>query len=443
MRLRGLPQGMFWRLAAILLGAVALAVAIAALFFGIERDHLRRDAIAQHAARRIVDAQRMLDHAAASDRRALAAAFAAAGVELDRAWPAASAVAQDAELAAVFGAALRRRLDPGRVLAVAAAADDAARVRFAAQLRATDGAVHWWTLDAPHEPDPPPPHFLLPALVALLLAVGSAVLVAVRGLTRPLSALATAARTLGTPAEGEALAEVGPAEVRQVARAFNDMRQRIGAMVDEKTRMLAAISHDLRAPITRMRLRVELLEDAEARAKLIADLEELHRLTDEALDFLRGAGGGEVAAHFDLARLARAIVSEAREVGHDVVLVAPASVVLVGRAGALRRCLQNLVDNAVRHAGSAEIELGTGDGAARLWVRDRGPGLAPDDLDRAFEPFFRGDPARGHANGFGLGLPIARAIARQHGGEVTLRARPGGGLEAEVSLPLVVPVGAA
>jgi hypothetical protein len=123
--------------------------------------------------------------------------------------------------------------------------------------------------------------------------VGSAVLVAVRGLTRPLSALATAARTLGTPAEGEALAEVGPAEVRQVARAFNDMRQRIGAMVDEKTRMLAAISHDLRAPITRMRLRVELLEDAEARAKLIADLEELHRLTDEALDFLRGAGACE------------------------------------------------------------------------------------------------------------------------------------------------------
>jgi signal transduction histidine kinase len=220
-----------------------------------------------------------------------------------------------------------------------------------------------------------------------LLAVGRAALVAMRGLTRPLSGLATAARTLGTPAEGEALAEVGPAEVRQVARAFNDMRQRIGAMVDQKTRMLAAISHDLRAPITRMRLRVEPIEDAEARARLIADLEELHRLTDEALDFLRGTGGGEAAAPFDFVQLARAIVSEAREVGRDVVLVAPVSVVLMGRAGALRRCLQNLVDNAVRHAGSAEIELGTGDGAALLWMRDRGPGLAPDDLDRAFEPF--------------------------------------------------------
>lgn len=385
--LRALPQGLFWRLAAILLGAVALVVAIAALFFGIERERLRRDESALNSAERIINAQRMLDHAAPQARRALAAALAAAGVELDHAGPAA-ATAGDAKLTAAFDAGLRQRLDGGHVVGVTAAAEDATRVRFSAQLHAVDGAVHRWTVYESRERDLPPPHFLLPALVALLLAVGGLALVAVRWLTRPLSSLATAARKLGTPAEGQALAEVGPAEVRQVARAFNDMRQRISAMVDEKPRMLTAISEDLRAPITRMRRRVELFDDAEARARQIGDLDELRRLTDEALDFLRGTSGGRPVVSCDLARVARSIAQEAREVGRTVIVVGPASLPLDARAGAIRRCLQNLIGNALTHAGAAEVELALGGPDAWIWMRDRGPGMTDEDLRHAFEPFY-------------------------------------------------------
>ena len=436
-----LPQGLFWRLAAILFGALALALAITAQFVDAERAQLQRELIASHAAGRLAEAARMLAAVDAAAQPALTAALAAAGVQFDRDAPAAAP--RDTVLHEAFAAALAWRLGSASLVDTAVAADGAGRVRFSAQLRAPAGNAGWWSIEEGFDRALPPPRFVLPSLVALLLAVGAAALLAVRWVTQPLSALATAARTLGTAAERGPLPERGPAEVRQAARAFNDMRRRIGAMVDEKTRMLAAISHDLRAPIARMRLRVEMLDDAEARTKLVGDLDELRRLTDEALDFLRGAGGGEQVAPCDLAQLARALVWEAREAGQQVTLAEAGPILLAGRAGALRRCLQNLIGNAIKHTGSAEVELAAHDGAAWVWVRDRGAGLAPAEFEQAFEPFYRGDPARGHAAGFGLGLPIARAIARQHGGDVTLRARTGGGLEAELKLPLTAPVTAA
>jgi signal transduction histidine kinase len=433
-----LPQGLFWRLATILLAAVALTLAITAQFIGSERAQMQRLQLANQAASRIADAERMFALTDAAARPALARALAATGVQLDGAVSAATADPSAASLHEGLAHALERRLDGTAVVATRIQTDGPARAQFVAELRTRQGEERSWSTDERLDLVLPPPRFLLPSLIALLLAVGGAALVAVRWVTQPLSALAAAARALGTAAVQDPLAERGPVEVRQAARAFNDMSARIGTMVDEKTRMLAAISHDMRAPITRMRLRVEMLADVQARARLVADLDELRRLTDEALEFLRGASAGEPVTRCDLARVAAAVVQDAREAGQEATLTGATELLLPGRAGALRRCVQNLVDNALKHAGAAEVELAARDGAAWLWVRDCGPGLTEAELGCAFEPFFRGNPARGHAAGFGLGLPIARAIAREHGGEVTLRARPGGGLEVELRLPVPV-----
>jgi signal transduction histidine kinase len=430
------PQGFFWRVAAILLCAVALSLAIGAVFVHADRAQLQVELVASHAANRIADAERMLAMAEVNSAPAIVKALVTAGVRSDTE----AAVPVDANsypaLREHFTATLVQRLGAETVVATAVVGDGASRVRFVARLRNAQGGHRQWSALEQLDRPVPPPRFLLPSLIALLLAMSAAALLAVRWATQPLSALAAAARALGTPDEGGPLSEQGPVEVRQAAHAFNEMRQRITAMVDEKTRMLAAISHDLRAPITRMRLRLEMLADGEARDKLITDLDELRRLTDEALEFLRGTARGEVIAPCDLARLVGAIAQEASEAGHAVAVTGAERLVLQARSGALRRCIQNLVGNALKHAGHAEVEIAERQGSAWIWVRDRGLGMSPAELARAFEPFFRGDPARGHAAGFGLGLPIARAIAREHGGDVTLRSRSGGGVEVELRLPV-------
>lgn len=438
-----LPQGLFGRLAIVLLVAVGLALAIAAQFVGVERAKLQRELLIERTADRIAAAERMVAPADPAARPVLAQALAAAGVQLDGAATRAPPDERSAALADAVARALTLRLGGSAVVAAELQRDDPARIRFVAQLRTPQGEARRWATEERLDRPLPPPRSLLPSLLALLVAVGGAALLAVRWATQPLSALAEAARSLGTASESGPVAERGPAEVRQAARAFNDMRERIGTMMGEKTRMLAGISHDLRAPITRMRLRIEMVSDAETRQRLVGDLDELRRLTDEALEFLRGASGGEPLARCDLVQLAAAVVQDAREAGGAATLADAGPLWVTGRAGALRRCVQNLVGNALKHAGSADVQLAASDAAAWLWVRDRGPGMTAAELAHAFEPFYRGDPARGHAAGFGLGLSIARAIAREHGGEVTLRPRTGGGLEVELRLPLAAELSAA
>jgi len=430
-----LPRSLFGRLAVILLAAITLALAIAAQFLGMERGPMQGERLAGQAVQRIALAETVFAHADPAARPSVRQALAAAGLSLVAAADDPAPGARDETLGRIVARELRQRLRGIEVLAVEVHADDAGNARFVALLRSPAGEQRrWMTLEKPDRPLPPP-RFLWPTLVALLVLVGVGALLAVRWVTRPLSALAAAARALGTGSVGPRLLERGPTEARQTARAFNDMSQRIGSMMDEKARMLAAISHDLRAPITRMRLRVEMMTDEVVRARLIRDLDELRRLTDEALEFLRGSVGGEPSRRCDLVQVAATVVQDARDAGGDVVLSGAASLWLQGRPGALRRCVQNLLDNALKHAGAAEIEVGRSGADAGLWVRDRGPGMSGEAFERAFEPFFRGDPARGHASGFGLGLPIARAIAREHGGELTLALRPGGGLVAWLRLP--------
>jgi len=222
----------------------------------------------------------------------------------------------------------------------------------------------------------------------------------------------------------------------ETARAFNTMQRRIRSFVEDRARILAAVSHDLKTPLTRLRLRAELLDDEALRDKVLADLRDMETMVAATLDFMRGVEAGEGSRRVDLMALLETVAENAREAGGRVSLAGTVGAPVVARPTALKRCLVNLVDNAVRYGGGAEITASEIPGAVRVVVADDGPGIPEALLEQAFEPFYRIDSSRArHTGGTGLGLGIARNIARAHGGDLTLRNRQGGGLEAELTLP--------
>jgi len=280
------------------------------------------------------------------------------------------------------------------------------------------------------------PFRLLLSLGILLAAVIVLTLVAVRWVTRPLKTLAQAAEQLGADIERPPLAEAGPLEVRGAARAFNTMQKRLVAFIHDRTRILAAMSHDLKTPITRLRLRAELLEDAQLRAKFEKDLAEMESMVSATLDFMRGVEKREARQPIDVMALLETLQEDAAEVKGRVEIEGAALKPYHGLAQALKRCLRNLIDNAVQYGKSAKIRVDDSASALRISVRDEGPGIPERELDHVFEPFYRLEGSRSRdTGGTGLGLGIARNIARAHGGDIVLRNVPGGGLEAELTLP--------
>jgi signal transduction histidine kinase len=271
-------------------------------------------------------------------------------------------------------------------------------------------------------------------MTMLVMAVLS--VVAVRWVTRPLDRLASAAEALGRDINRPPLTEGGPQEVRRAARAFNSMQERLSRYIRTRTGILAAMSHDLKTPITRLRLRAELLEQAEVRDKFVRDLADMERLVGTTLDYMRGLDDREPLQAIDVPALLAALQADAEDMGHAVRVIGSTAAPFYGKPQGLRRCLQNLLDNALRYAGEVELELRDSAPALTLYVRDRGPGIPEDQLERVFEPFYRLESSRNPATGgSGLGLSIARNLAQSMGGDVTLRNRPGGGLEAGVTLP--------
>ena len=276
---------------------------------------------------------------------------------------------------------------------------------------------------------------LLAAQVAVLALCGAA---AVRLATRPLRRLADAADGLGTDLAARPLAEDGPREVASAARAFNAMQARIKEHLRERSHILAAVTHDLQTPLTRMRLRSELLADAEARDKLLADIDEMRSLVAEGLHYAASAHAAEEAPQpVDLLALLDGLVCDGQDAGQRLSLEAPASLAPVTtRPRALRRIVGNLVDNAIKFAGAAEVVVTPGDGALRIAVLDRGPGIPARQLQAALQPFVRLEASRNRASGgTGLGLAIAHRLAQALGATLELRPREGGGLEARLSLP--------
>lgn len=289
--------------------------------------------------------------------------------------------------------------------------------------------------------DRPPPAGGWPILVGwmttIVVGVAAVALVGARWLTRPLALLEDAVAGVGADGALPVLPETGPAEVRATAAALNRLSERLQAAVASRMRLVAAAGHDLRTPITRLRLRAEFLPDAE-RASWLADLEELERIADSAIELVREeAGGGGEPVRLDA--LAADVVGELSALGLPVTLQAADAAVVSARPLALKRALRNLFVNAATHGGGARVRVAAPAGApvAVLTVEDDGPGIPPDQLSRALEPFFRVDPARRRsAPGAGLGLAIAREIVTRAGGEIRLANRPEGGLRQEVVLPL-------
>ncbi|MCG2665301.1 HAMP domain-containing sensor histidine kinase, partial [Brevundimonas sp.] len=230
------------------------------------------------------------------------------------------------------------------------------------------------------------------------------------------------------------LVEEGAREVRQAAAALNVMQTRLRAMIAERTRVLAAVAHDLQTPLTRMRLRVEKIGDDGLRAQLIADLAAMQHLVREGLDLARIETAPEPVVPVDLDALLSALCDDAADAGQPVVFAQGCGAVLSTRPQALRRCLTNLIDNAVRHGGSATVSAMIEGTNTRLIVRDHGPGVPEDRLEALFEPFYRLDPSRSRdSGGTGLGLTIARRMAEGAGGRLTLANAEDGGLEAVVA----------
>ena len=273
-------------------------------------------------------------------------------------------------------------------------------------------------------------------LVITLAAVIAVSLVAVRLVTRPLQRLAEAADAFGSDLESPPLPETGPTETRRAAEAFNRMQERLQRLIAERGRALAAVSHDLRTPLTRMRLRAELVDDEALRAQINADIDDMQAMVESTLDYLRGLRENEALQSIDMGALLQSLVADEQALGRPVTLTGSDIAPYLGRLSMLKRALDNLIDNAVKYGQSAHIIIEDSATELRLIVEDRGPGIAEADLVRVAEPYVRLEASRSReTGGVGLGLTIARDAAVLHGGKLLLENHPQGGLVATLTLP--------
>jgi len=311
--------------------------------------------------------------------------------------------------------------------------DEAEELWLSVQLR--DG--RWLNVTAV---SPPPPRFgpaLAIGAVLSMLSVALAALWAARRLTRPLQGLSAAAEQVGWNQHFKPAPEEGPEDLQRVARQFNAMARRVKALLEEQQLLLRAVGHDLRTPLASLKIRLEFIEDRELRQKMSNTIDEMEQLTGAALEAARGGASNEPLRRIDVAALAEAICEDAAELGQLVAFKGGAEADVSGRSGELRRVIQNLVDNGVRHGGAVEVSVARERDMVAIAVDDEGPGIAEEELARVTEPFVRLDGSRNNeTGGYGLGLTIAKAVAERHGGTLLLANRPGGGLSARLRLPL-------
>ena len=278
---------------------------------------------------------------------------------------------------------------------------------------------------------------LLMWILFLTLSISLIAALAARQIAQPIQRLAAAVREFGVNPRPSPLAESGPLELRQVVRTFNEMQAQIQRFLSQRTLMLAAISHDLRTPLTRMRLRGELIDDAEQQARHFRDVDEMQAMVDGALAFFRDDTVDETSTHFDLPQMLMTIVNDYADRQIELPYAGPAHAVYKGRPLALKRAITNLVENALKYATPPSLELLKEARAYVVVVRDQGPGIPEHALESVFLPYFRVEKSRNrNTGGVGLGLTVVQAIVQGHGGEIMLKNSPGGGLEARVLLPV-------
>lgn len=325
-----------------------------------------------------------------------------------------------------------------------AALPDGAAPGLSVAVRMPDGGV----VTALLPPHPEPPMLGGPIAITVLFVVVTLTLLglwATRALRQPLSGFAAAAESFNLDGSIAALPERGPEEVRAVANAFNRMRDRIRKLVDDRTRLLAAMGHDLRTPITRLRLRSEFIGDDELRGQMLRDLDQMRRMTEGVLSFLRDGHARADATFVDVATSLQTICDQFADMGCRIAYVGPDHLAIMASADELFRAVTNVVDNAVRYGQQTVIRLSADADTITIDVEDDGPGILDTQKLAMIEPFVRGDEARlmTQSTGFGLGLSIARAVAEAHGGTLTLHDRAPRGLIARISLPGKNPTGLA
>ena len=453
-----LPQSLFGRLLLLLLVGLILAQSLSTAILLYDRGQVLYRAAGGNAAHRIAAIVRLLDGMPPQERSRVVAALdiPPSRISLNISWR--DAVADESGQLPLLVALLRRHLPPDRPLRIEVEDAEAPELapepplpgppyrhgrypqweNFKAvliQVPLQDGTVVSFSHRLPDEVLEWPYRLLL-ILLVLLVSVGVLATLAVRGLTRPLALLAKAAVELGRDIHRPPLPERGPLEVRRAARAFNTMQARLSRYIQDRSRVLTAVSHDLKTPLTRLRLRAELLEEPGLREKFQADLDDMEAMVQATLDYMRGAEVREPLVAVDIDALLESLQEDAGATGSEVGIRGKAQAPFQGRPLALKRCLTNLLDNALHYGKRALIRVEDGADCLRLVIADAGPGIPEAELEKVFEPFYRLEGSRSkNTGGTGLGLGIARNIARAHGGELTLRNGAQGGLEAVLELP--------
>ena len=421
---RLVPDGLAARMMLLLAAALGAALAVALAALAAQRELAGREARLEGELARLLALVPVIDAAPSAERARVARRASARGGLRLVAEPSVDAAPDPRAraLAARLSAALGGRevrvgprgRGPGLAVAVALSEPPA-----------------WIEAELRGRPPRTDPGELLPWLVLLTFAavLGAGLRIA-RQIARPLADLEGAARAAGRGDRAARAPEDGPRELRRAARAFNDMQAHIARADAERARVMGALGHDLRTPITSLRIRAEMLPEADGNP-MIRTLEEMAVMVDGLMAHARSEADPEAPEPVALASFLREL-AEAR--GAETGALAPASAAI--RPVALGRAVGNLIDNALRYAGSARVSLTREDGAAVIAVEDDGPGIAAERLGDVQEPFVRGEASRSAATGgAGLGLSIARAVARAHGGELRLANRPEGGLRAEIRLP--------
>jgi signal transduction histidine kinase len=285
----------------------------------------------------------------------------------------------------------------------------------------------------------PPLTWAVPSMAAMAvmaLALVVIVTVMVRRLTGPMTRLAVAADKFGRGAHIDPLRVEGPRDIRRTTRAFNRMRERLQRFVQDRTQMLAAISHDLRTPLTALRLRAEFITDAETKEKMLATIDEMNAMVEAILAFAREDAAQEDTRTVDLNALVESVCADFSDLGNDVTFTPGERVPYACRPFGLKRALRNVIENAMRYAGNARVSIAREDQDHHIIVEDDGPGVPDAEMERVFEPFMRLETSRNQeSGGIGLGLSIVRSIFRSHGGDVILENREEGGLRVSMTLP--------
>ena len=450
--MRWLPRSLFGRIVLILAGGFLAVQLITTAIAISDRSALVFRSSATHAATRIGDVVRAMTASSPAERTRIMQAISNDTLKVTYGKPAGSdaAAGEESELMTTARDALALALQSGVGFKVIDARPvylnagswyerefrERPGVRMYATVLLPDGV--WITVESI---DPArATRWVVRMFRNLAIVDGVMVIlcfVAVRLVTQPLSILASAAEDLGRNIDRPPLPERGANELVRASRALNVMQDRLKRYVDTRIKVLAAMSHDLKTPITRMRLRSEMLDDVQLKAKFTKDLDELQEMVGSTLDYMRGlAEGGEALQPIDVAALVSSLKEDAEEAGHTVTVSGDAHSPVMGRAQALKRCLQNLIDNALAYGRRADIALRDEGGALTIAISDDGPGIPEDDIERVFEPFYRVEGSRNrNTGGSGLGLSIARNIAQAHGGSVRLRNLSRGGLEATLRIP--------